>query len=681
MIKQQVSTAADAMVDATAGPAPEQSPVLRDVRVYGFLALSLLALVGQLALAIEVSWWILASVLAVPLIWLLWRVWPWLALVGSPLFALLVLVGFNVVWHNLGIPRWDIGPGLATAVAVFTLSLFLYMRLLTRARWAVVASGVLSVLVVLGVPLLVGTIKGHSRVPAGPEVVSKLDVLLVTKVPGRGRAVSLPVPPLPTGVDGWSIRYSVARDGRRELRWALLDSEDQSAANRALAGKGPVVEGQPTLRKGADQVLLLVPDGTAPVVTDPPSLQDRPRSPGELRRWRQLAQLAAGATVPTFGLLQTQDEGRLALWRGAFGPTGGGAVSLQRLNIRALTDAGLRLAVRSPDAEEEIALAIRFRPIMRFDRRERLDEPVNINEFFASGRVELCKEDLSETKCTPIGNPSELTNDATHLRLHLQDLARHGPPAHAAVRTTPPPPGRASTIYVHAVKGEDDDQLLYLDYWWYLPLNPAGVGEGVFCGAGLAIADVTCFDHQSDWEGMTVVVDRSGPEPQPVAVHYAQHGDVVSYAWEDLASEWSKPSYSTYTAGIGDAPTRPLAFIAAGTHASYPTPCRTACRQVASNTGEASHDGNKPWSGNVTTDCVVSICVLPVPTRKGGTEPALWNAFSGPWGERHCVWRYYCDLGGAPGAPAIRHYRYDHPEDCDGRWEPSGRRRLGDACA
>jgi hypothetical protein len=324
----------------------------------------------------------------------------------------------------------------------------------------------------------------------------------------------------------------------------------------------------------------------------------------------------------------------------------------------------LRLSVRSPDAEEEIALAIRFRPILRFDRRERLDEPVNVDEFLASGRVELCREDLRETTCTPIRSASELTNDSTHLRLHLEDLVDGGP---------------SSPIYVHAVRGEGDD-LLYLDYWWYLPLNPAGVGEGVFCGAGLAIADVTCFDHQSDWEGMTVVVDRSGAEPQPVAVHYAQHGDVVSYAWEDLAAEWAKPSYSTYIAGIADAATRPLAFVAAGTHASYPTPCRSACRQVVTDTGEASHDGAKPWSGNVTSDCVVTICVLPVPTRRGGTEPALWNAFSGPWGERHCIWRYYCDLGGAPAAPAIRHPRYDHPEDCDGRWEPSGRRRLSDAC-
>jgi hypothetical protein len=453
----------------------------------------------------------------------------------------------------------------------------------------------------------------------------------------------------------------------------VVDSDDPAAASRALGGAGHPVEARPTLREDADHVLLLVVDGTAPVTSDPSRLREVRDSRGELRRWRVLARSAAPATVPTFALLETEDERRLGRWGDAFRPAGGGARSLQRLDIQDLTDAGLRLAVGSPEADEELALAIRFRPILLFDSRERLDQPVNIDEFFASGRVELCKEDLGATSCAEVRSPSALTNDSTHLRLDLSGLATGRSPGEAGAPPVLAPPGRASSIYVHAVEGAGD--LLYLDYWWYLPLNPSGVGEGIFCGAGLAVAEVTCFDHESDWEGMTVVVKRS-PEPHPVAVHYAQHDSVISYSWEDLAAEWSKGLYAPFRRGIGDAEERPLAFVAAGTHASYPTPCHTACRQVATKRGEASHDGKRPWSGNLTADCVVSLCVLALPTRRGGTEPALWNAFTGPWGERHCIWRYYCDLGGAPGAPASGHRRYDHPEDCDGRWDPSGRHRL-----
>ena len=31
---------------------------------------------------------------------------------------------------------------------------------------------------------------------------------------------------------------------------------------------------------------------------------------------------------------------------------------------------------------------------------------------------------------------------------------------------------------------------IYLDYWWYLPDNPANTAQGAMCGAGLVIAGV-----------------------------------------------------------------------------------------------------------------------------------------------------------------------------------------------
>ena len=73
-----------------------------------------------------------------------------------------------------------------------------------------------------------------------------------------------------------------------------------------------------------------------------------------------------------------------------------------------------------------------------------------------------------------------------------------------------------STIYVRPVRREvNGRQFLYLDYWWYLPDNPARAGKGAFCGAGLVIPGVSCFDHQSDWEGITVKLDTTEVPGQP----------------------------------------------------------------------------------------------------------------------------------------------------------------------
>ena len=44
------------------------------------------------------------------------------------------------------------------------------------------------------------------------------------------------------------------------------------------------------------------------------------------------------------------------------------------------------------------------------------------------------------------------------------------------------------------------------------------------------------------------------------------------------------------------------------------------------------------------------------------SEPALWNAFPGLWGEQHCILAgAYCDLSGAPKGPSFQ-TRYQEPD-------------------
>jgi hypothetical protein len=387
---------------------------------------------------------------------------------------------------------------------------------------------------------------------------------------------------------------------------------------------------------------------------------------------------AAGPTAPAFALLQTTAPRRLASWRRFASP--GGAVSVQTLGSQTVTDAAVHLAVEAPTSQADFALAMSYRPILLFDRDEPVPWPLSVNALFNEGRVTLCHDEGVATECDeePLQRPSELVNGGTHLQLRTKGSRELRHLAKTEIDAEEPggaglPPGAGSTIYVHPVSLERDGKdLLYLDYWWYLPDNPVGVGGGALCGAGFVIPGVTCQNHQSDWEGITVVVNRTAAEPRVVAVHYAQHGSVVKYGWTQLRARWEgDPRVQSLVAGIEDASARPLAFVAEGTHATYPLPCRNCPQVTHPDLGEAPHRGDLSWVGNQTDVCGRSSCLQMLPTRAGGEEPALWNAYDGPWGERNCFLTYYCDSGSPPTAPG-RQDRYEHPNRydgfVDGRW-------------
>jgi hypothetical protein len=92
----------------------------------------------------------------------------------------------------------------------------------------------------------------------------------------------------------------------------------------------------------------------------------------------------------------------------------------------------------------------------------------------------------------------------------------------------------------------------------------------------------------------------------------------------------------------------PLAFVARGTHATYPFPCGAgrSCRQFGTVTAfrlpEEHHDGAVAWSGNGES-CAEQGCVLPLPEAGRSPDPALpfagaWARWPGLWGET-CVER------------------------------------------
>ncbi len=613
---------------------------------------------------------------------LLWpKAWPRLDLflvhmAGAVMVAVLVLAGLNFLAYQGGLRHLPIGLGLLWALGVFGLVAFWYLR---KAGWRKKASAWLAAALAIGLILVVPWLfekEDADPVPVAKQVPSRLDVAIV----GDGRRHSDPVelPPPPT-LGKFKVRYSVGFARGEEVEWTLLEASDPQAALDALArgDAAPVQRGAPAPPPETDSVLLLLVDGTKPVSLDPAALADRETSQaGEVGRWQRIAAAAAPGT-PAFALLQTADEKRLEEWE-AFGPTGS-VVSIQDLGSQSVTDAAVQLAVSSPSSPVDLGLATAFRPILLFDNEEPVPWPHSIDGLFAEGRVKLCRDELTTDCGDALRDASELENGGTHLQLETRDAdelrslakrelkAQEGklpPPREPTVPGAPP--GSDSTIYVHPVSiARDGELLLYLDYWWYLPENPVGVGGGIICGAGFVIAGVTCLSHQSDWEGMTVVVDRSGEEPKIRAVHYAQHDSVVRYDWGELRTRWEKsPRLRKLTARIDDASTRPLAFVAKGTHATYPFPCFGDCEQTThSELDEDSHDGGFGWVGNDTAACRASICLQTFPTRARGAEPALWNAYEGPWGKRSCLLAY-CDSGSPPTAPG-QQGRFEDPTRYD----------------
>ncbi len=381
----------------------------------------------------------------------------------------------------------------------------------------------------------------------------------------------------------------------------------------------------------------------------------------EVGRWRRIGQAVAPEGAPVYALLQSPSRERLSAW--AEFATPGGAVSTRDVDAQSVTEAALTLAIGAPTAKADLALAIKHRPILLFDPGERVPLPLSIEGLFAAGRISQCEDRRAAgSDCTVIKDPRALVNGGTHLEVR----------AAAGDALT-------SAIYVHPVGVERAGRrLVYLDYWWYLPSNPAGAGNGAFCGAGLVIPGISCFDHESDWEGVTVVIDRTGDEPVPVAVHYAAHDAVVRYDWTELRGRWdTEPRLQRFSAGIDDAAARPLAFVASGTHATYPVPCSRGCVQTAHPTREERiHRGTLPWAGNDTSRCRENRCVRLLPTRAGGTLPALWNAFEGVWGARNCVLRVYCDSGSPPAAPGTQG-RYEFPTRYEGFVRDGRYQRVG----
>lgn len=656
-----------------------------------------------------VAWYLRGTDLRTGMRWARGSRWSWGAATSvAAILATLLLVDVPIVVEaDAGAHAvWWVGGAALAAVALGL-----------AARWRFHAHPLPRAAVtwvgVLCAPLvpLVGVDPHHER--GDQERVAKVavavkhfvDVRIIADGTPHAGSSDLSKLPLDPALAVLNPTFSVGfRDGEG-VSWARVGVNRETAVQTIAAGRqtGPSLR-PPITREGADAVLLLLVDGTPPVVGGSSVLPDAPASAKEVGLWRRVSHSARERGMPSFALLQTRDARRLRRW-GQF-TSAGGVVTLQQLGRRVLPDAGVALAVGATTAQADLALAIKHRPILLFDSKEPVPRPLSVDWLFTHDKVGMCTElRIGRTDDCPSVRPGQLVNGGTHLR--FEKLPAHGlrrqqeaeaarcfantptdgafarpveadallpaagtaaaPAAACGGAGAPIDAGPETTIYVHPVSVESANQrLVYLDYWWYLASNPVPIGDGALCGAGLVIAGKTCHDHDSDWEGLTVLVDRTRAATRVLSVNYAQHDSVVRYDWDGLRTVWDGQPASFATSNVDHPHERPMAYVAKGTHSTYPLPCRaSACPQVAGGPEDSRHDGGRAWLGNYTPNCGAASCVQDLPTTAAGKDPALWNGFEGVWGEKHCELTYYCDTTTPPKAPG-QQGRYRSPVDCDG---------------
>lgn len=271
--------------------------------------------------------------------------------------------------------------------------------------------------------------------------------------------------------------------------------------------------------------------------------------------------------------------------------------------------------------------AERFRPWLMFDGHE-LWRPLNVSLLLDEGKHRFCTRLAKGVRCTPIRNESEFDTltrtagalgPATYLDLGGGSVRDY----HGAGRCPPLLDcgvGAASAIYYHVTQSNDR---FYVDYWWFLRFNhfPRSL-PGLSCHSQATRDNGVCDEHEGDWEGVTVVTPPDDPHHIDYVV-YAAHKGTFRYTASELSLHGG---------------TRPVVYVAQGSHASYPAPCANDCSQPSGlaadglvDLPEGSFDGRDGWARN-EQPCApngAGSCLLSLDAQAWTNWPGQWGAGCG----------------------------------------------------
>jgi hypothetical protein len=177
-----------------------------------------------------------------------------------------------------------------------------------------------------------------------------------------------------------------------------------------------------------------------------------------------------------------------------------------------------------------------FRPHLRFDSEERL-RPLDVDWLFAqrsgSEPNRICDRKFGDDNCETIAGATGLVGPLDQY-IDIAGGVRF-------LEDQPQKEGGPQRMYVHIRR---DGNRLFLGYWWFFISNVSPWRPELNCLPGFTFADATCFDHEADWEGITVEFSIEHPtvlpDPYsldnltPEAAIYDFHGTSVRWEWADV---------------------------------------------------------------------------------------------------------------------------------------------------
>jgi hypothetical protein len=319
---------------------------------------------------------------------------------------------------------------------------------------------------------------------------------------------------------------------------------------------------------------------------------------------------------------------RVDRWRRRLEAAGGRLVGYEAIGPDLFAD--VEDAATGSPTSAVMALARTYSPQLRFDAAEQFF-PVDVDDLLAKagpdGGHRVCDHERFADDCRPADDWRDLLGDLDEY-IDFEGGARLG--RDLVDRDVKLNVGR--TIYVDAIP---DGDRLHLAYWWFLRYNVSPWRPERNCLPGFTFAEATCFDHEGDWEGVTVSLRRAEPSWELDSVSFAAHSNVTRWDAGDVELG-------------GDGGTHPVVYVAQGSHAAYPTRCTASCTQKLAGPGlpEGHFGGQNDWGFNTSACCLP----LPVtPDRRG----ALWNAFPGRWGKAVCTaFVKVCSQSDGPRSPS-----------------------------
>jgi hypothetical protein len=283
------------------------------------------------------------------------------------------------------------------------------------------------------------------------------------------------------------------------------------------------------------------------------------------------------------------------------------------------------------------ALAQSFRPILRFDSDEWW-RPLNVDSFFgetySDGRPihhQVCRGlSAPGIDCTLMTSAATLHdyrngwNASDKLTWPYIDISDNGLLDGYATPDQWCAPGSLldcdtdavrTSIYWHVVEPSVIANYRFIDYWFFYRFNDAPLVE---------------FDHEGDWEEVTVAVSPDAANPSTFAfAAFSAHGENWYYLRPTLYCDSGSAPGS-----CGATQKRVHSFVASGTHANYSQPCPAFCEQTDENGDgflpENPYDGDAFWGANDTSDAL-----KPFPPELGwdvSVPSPNWVNWWGWWG-------------------------------------------------